>query len=666
MKLDRNKKKLKLIKQVWLALFIILIMNNVIADTLLAFGQTPPGPNPFYEYLPELLPLGYLLAAVLFLLGIVAYRKDFSYAILLISAAALLAGLLNYSVAGQSGTNTTVLNIVPVTVTIKVTYNGQIVASYIGSGNNPNEQNVGSFEAPIGQNFNVYVSTNPPVPISDFLFYEGNTLFLNESGQSSYNYTFQTSQYFAGTNIIIVEVSDVQGNTLYYGYGYVEFRYVPTAGIIYQDVMDALMVVSGISAFVIGEGTQFLSGSIADAINNFVITPTLGGNGAGGQAQNFFNYFQELAEAIGFVFIALGIGINAIRNGYSDMVDLGMDFFYRAGIFLLFTYGGIQIFNAIANSLNQISEYIVSSQIGPISNILAVWTEIAIGLITGANFIGFGFGRTMASIAMFIFEVDIAIFSISYLRVVLIYALASLIPLIAAMWTFEWTRGIALALTEILAGLVFGGLVDSLILYFLVQVGGLAFFAFAPAALIAFFMTGWGAHQMIKSVGLSSSSRINPGYTPSGSSSRSSQQGKQKTQNVPVTQIVVPQQQVPQTQRVPQQQTVSTQAAIQQLGGATTIRLNNESRYAIITAVRGGYQITKGMKTSSGAVEKTYVIPARAKITEVAQGVQKNFVNKTSGEINPELIGQFFKSIENNYINNENVKLGSIGGEKNG
>ncbi|BCU68620.1 hypothetical protein HS7_20570 [Sulfolobales archaeon HS-7] len=654
MKLDKKK---KLIKQIWLAFFIILIMNNVISDTLLVFGQAPPGPNPFYGYLPELVPLGYLLAGVLFILGLIAYRKDFSYAIVLISAAALVAGLLNYAVASTGGVNGNILHVVPVQVQITVKYNGQIVAIYP-------ESNIGSFEAPLNQKYTVTVTTNPPTPISEFLFYEGQTIFFNDSGQTSYSYTYVTSPAFAGTNTLIVEVSHVKGNTLYYGYGYVDFRYLPKAGGIYEDVLAALMVVSGISAFTGGSGTQLLSGAIGGAINNFVVTPTIGGNGASGQAGNFFFYFQELAEAIGFVFIALGIGINAIRGGYSDMVDLGMDFFYRTGIFLLFTYGGIQIFNAIANSLNQISEYIVSSQIGPISNVLALWTELGIGLLTGANFIGFGLGRTLASLAMFIFEVDIAIFSISYLRVVLIYALASMIPLIAALWTFEWTRGISLALTEILAGLVFGGLLDALILYFLVQVGGLAFFAFAPAALIAFFMTGWGAHQMVKSVGLSSSSRINPGYTPSGGSGSGgsgSQQGRQQTQNVPVTQIVTPQQ-VPQQQvtpqQVPQQQTVSTQDAIQQLGEATTLRLDNGSRYATITAVRGGYQITKGMRTSSGEVEKTYVIPAKASITEVAQGVQKNFVNKTPPEINPELMGQLLRSVESNNINNESVKLG--------
>ncbi|ACP55435.1 V-type ATP synthase subunit I domain-containing protein [Saccharolobus islandicus] len=659
--MDR-KRKLKLIKRIWLTLFIILIINNVVADTI-AFAQPAPGPNPFYQYLPELIPLGYLLAGILFVLGIIAYRKDFSYAILLISAAALVAALLNYSIGNTAGTNPEVLKVVPVIVTITVTYNGQVVASYIGSGNNPNEPNIGSFEAPIGQNFNVYVSTNPPVKISQFLFYEGDTIFFNYSGQSSYNYTFQTSEYFAGTNTIIVEVSDVVNNTLYYGYGYVEFRYVPTAGIIYQDVMDALMVVSGINAFVLGEGTQFLSGTISDAINNFITTPTIGGAGASNDAFNFFNYFQEIALAIGFVLIALGIGINAIKGGYGDIADLGMDFFYRSGVFLLFAYGGIQIFNAIANSLNMISQYIVSGVLGQISNILAIWTEIAAGLLVGANFIGFGFGRTLADVAMLIFEVDITIFSISYIRIVLIYTLASLIPLIAALWTFEWTRGIATALTEILAGLVFGGLVDALILYFLVQVGGLAFFAFAPAAIIVFIMTGWGAHQVVKSSGSSVASRVTPSYSQSTSSSSSSSSGQQaqKPQNVPIQQILTASQhqQSPAKSQIPSSQ-IPQQTAIQQLGGISTIRLNNGSKYATISSVKGGYQITKGIRTSSGAVEKTYRIPAYVPITQVAQGVQKNFIKKNNTEIDPELIGQFFKSIESNNINSENVKLSNV------
>jgi hypothetical protein len=697
----RSDKKAKLIKRIWLAFFIILIINNVVAQTLVAFGQ-PPGPNPFYGYIPELLPLGYLLAGVLFMLGIIAYRKDFSYAILLISAAALVAGLLNYAV-GNTGHSSAVLKIQYVHVVINVRYDGQAVT---GSFSCNGQGSIGSFQAPLNQHFCVCIYTRPEVPITHVTWSVGGTIVMSLCNASSpILWDFLTSAQYAGTNIITAEVSDVINGTLYYGYDYVEFRYIPTAGAIYQDVLDALMVDSGISAFAVGFGYNFLTSSISDAINNFVTTPTLGGSGANGDAASFYNYFQQLAISLGFVLIALGIGVNALKGGYSDMVDLGMDFFYRSGVFLLFTYSGIQIYNAIANSLNTISQYIVSSVVGPISNTLAAWTELAIGLLIGSNFIGFGFGRGLTDFAMFIFEIDIAIFAISYIRIVLIFALASLIPLLAAMWTFEWTRGIALALAEILAGLVFGGLVDALILYFAVQVSGLAFFFLAPFMILAYFMTGWGAHQALKSAGLSISSKSTPSssavYVGSSSSSPSSPKSPQQ-QNVPITQIYPPasappsspQQNAPtvqvpvpaptisfgnslqnaQTIKMPtvgsskqrigniNLTTIRSEEAIKKLGQVSTIRLNGNDKYAVVTAVQGGYRITKGIKTQGGAVEKSYTIPAYVPIEQVARGVEKNYLRKSDTTIDPELIGQFFKSIEGNdeNVNSENVKITNV------
>ena len=715
MKLDK-KKKLKLIKRIWLALFIILTINNVVAQTIVAFAQ--PGPNPFYGYLPELLPLGYLLAGVLFVLGIIAYRKDFSYAILLISAAALVAGLLNYS-AGVTGQGGSVLKVQHVDVVICVIYNGQTIADSLGV-------QIGSIQAPIGKNFYVHIYTNPAVPITNATWYEGNTIYPALGlavGKTSYEGTFQTSIYFAGTNTIIVEVSDIENGILYYGYGYVEFRYVPTGGSIYTNVMDALMVVSGIDALTVGYGFNFLSSSITDAINNFITTPPLGGNGANEDAASFYNYFQQIAISLGFVLIALGIGINALRGGYSDIVDLGMDFFYRSGVFLLFAYGGIQIYNAIASSLNLIAQYIVSSVIGQIANTLAVWTELAIGLLIGSNFIGFGFGRSLTDFSMFIFEIDIAIFAISYIRVVMIFALASLIPLLAAMWTFEWTRGIALALAEILAGLVFGGLVDALILYFAVQISGLAFFFLAPFMIVAYFLTGWGAHQAVKSMGQSVASKSLPSAPTINVGGGSSNQQKQQ-QNVPTSQLpnnpptptpnpppsnqptksmyqpnspipnpppsnqptqkmqpfgnqptkpissnnLQPTKQYtqpPSTQYPRQRIGSSVQDAIKKLGNVSTVRLNNGDKYATVSAVQGGYKVTKGIRTQEGAVEKSYTIPGFASIEQVARGVEKNYLKKQD-TIDPEVIGQFFKSLEGNNgnINSENVKITNVRGNE--
>jgi hypothetical protein len=75
-----------------------------------------------------------------------------------------------------------------------------------------------------------------------------------------------------------------------------------------------------------------------------------------------------------------------------------------------------------------------------------------------------------------------------------------------------------------------------------------------------------------------------------------------------------------------------------------------------------GYKVTKGIRTQEGAVEKSYTIPKFASIEEVAQGVKKNYFRKSDIVVDPEVIGQFFKSLEGNNgnINSENVKISNV------
>jgi len=662
---DRQE-KVKLLKKIWLALLIILLVNNSIVQTLLAFGQppSPNGPNPFSIYIPELEPLGDLLSGVLFILGIIAYRKDFSYAIVLISAAALVAGLLNYQ-SSQLVNGQNVLRVVPVTLDIILYYphDNAYIVFYGQNGQTP-YSNVGSLQGPANTETPIYlyINTYPPVPAQDIrvLWYVGNRLVQNFTlNQLPYNGTFYVDNFVAGSNAIIVEAIYDDNGTLYYGYGYVSADIQLENGALYNAILFALIAASGVGAFALGAGlvTQYISTSITDAINNFIETPLIGQYVGNQDAYNFFLYFQNIAMTLGFVLIALGIGINALRGGYSDMVDLAMDFFYRSGVFLLFTYGGIQIYNAIASALNMIAEYIISSVIGEISNLLAIWTELAFTLLVGSNFIGFGFARTIADLSMFMFEVDIAIFSLSYMRVVMILALASLIPLLAAMWAFEWTRGIATTLAEMLAALVFGGLVDALVLYFMVQVGQLAFFLLAPFMVMTFFMVGWGAHQATKSIASQTASKsvstasnvYQKGIHELKERQKSS--NNDNNNNVPIQQIIT-------TRQSSRSQTLPTpNTAINQLGQVNTISLHSSTKSATITPMNNGYLITKTIRTNLGTtVVGRYTIPAKASIQQVAKGVQKNFINKpTITEVNPEIIGQFFQSIENSVNNNKTI-----------
>jgi len=169
-----REEKIKLAKKIWLALLIVLLINNTIAQTLLVLGQPPnpgSGPNPFAMYIPMLAPLGYLLSGVLFLLGIIAYRKDYSYAIVLISAAALVAALLNYS-ASQLVNGQQVLKVVPLTVQIifgHTSMSGDTYIGFYGTDGQSSAPNVGTITIQSGsyEPYWLYINTYPPIPPQD-------------------------------------------------------------------------------------------------------------------------------------------------------------------------------------------------------------------------------------------------------------------------------------------------------------------------------------------------------------------------------------------------------------------------------------------------------------------------------------------------------------------
>jgi hypothetical protein len=276
-----SQEKLKLAKKIWLNLLIVLIINDVIAQTVITFGQS--GPNPFNQYLPELANLGYLLAGILFLMGIVVYRKDYSYAILLISAAALVAGLVNQTMGVNGNGNAQVIQTVPVYIYIKVSY-GNTVLTFNGTSFQTTSTNVGTFRGSAGTPIYVQIRTYPPVPISEVIWYvDGATKMEVHPNTPSYQFTIQTSSDIEGSNTIFVGVSypDQSHNRIYFGTGGVEFKYQPSYGWLFDTIIDALNSFFGAISSIPSIVQQILAFPFEGVINGLVMSPTLGGNGAG-------------------------------------------------------------------------------------------------------------------------------------------------------------------------------------------------------------------------------------------------------------------------------------------------------------------------------------------------------------------------------------------------
>jgi hypothetical protein len=86
-------------------------------------------------------------------------------------------------------------------------------------------------------------------------------------------------------------------------------------------------------------------------------------------------------------------------------------------------------------------------------------------------------------------------------------------------------------------------------------------------------------------------------------------------------------------------------------------------KYETVLEGQEVYRVTEGVKTQEGIVEKSYTIPSDfATIEEVVRGIEKNYLRKSDNVVDPEVIGQFFKSLEANSEKNniENVKITDV------
>jgi hypothetical protein len=490
--------------------FLIFLFPAILTANTMVFASTgstgaAPGLATFLSY----------LASVLEVMALVALRRDVTYGLTL-AVAGVIVALLTSGISGSGGGSSSQLNsgVMHVCVNVLQWYCGA-TGLHIGAHLNcaPNNVFVPGQTAYVVVrvvpfchcscvNVTIYGPDGIEYPYYH-LPYKTVTVGCRKCTGYVACFTPQTGRYD------VVAVASYKGNnTVYYGTGENSFAALP--GSVGFAVISTLQAVSSYFMTSVGSLVPGLSCGIASAIGGLIYVPYLEGScaGAGGSAAyNFFNnVFLPFASTYVPLFLAATIGLNAFMGNYGDFYDLLRDLLYKIGVYWIFTSAGVTIWNQSASILNGLASQILpSSCMQLLSNAIAGMLTTTGGLFALST-VSNVFGDALSQAFVFMLELTVAIFMAGLIRQVLLLTLASLIPLIAALWVFEWTRRFADIIAEIGLAFVISGVVDALILRFIITFAGGWLWLVGPIFIFVWLMMGMGVAR-VSGVGFSAANR---------------------------------------------------------------------------------------------------------------------------------------------------------------
>jgi hypothetical protein len=224
-------------------------------------------------------------------------------------------------------------------------------------------------------------------------------------------------------------------------------------------------------------------GQLAFDVLSYALTlPTVSGV-LGNVVGNIYSELLQISLSLSLLFLAASVAYNALKSNYTDLIDIASDLLYKIGVWLFFTFGGLEIYNYVAAFINSLIYEIIN----PYLPLLFPEVYGGAGLFIGSGFLGnlipFGFGRSLGNLVADLYSALIFFVMLVVIRYFLILAIVALIPLLATLWLFEWTRGIANMLIDVLIGLILAGLLNTIIITLIITSG--AFYIFILLPLIA-------------------------------------------------------------------------------------------------------------------------------------------------------------------------------------
>jgi hypothetical protein len=224
--------------------------------------------------------------------------------------------------------------------------------------------------------------------------------------------------------------------------------------------------ISGMVADVLGviESALTLIGQFIFGVISYALTlPT-----TNGVVENIYNELIQISLSLSLLFLAGSVAYNALKSNYTDLIDIASDLFYKIGVWLFFTFGGLEIYNYVAAFINSLIYEVINPYLPLVTTEVASGAGILTSLAIAGNFVPFDFGGVLIRIISDLVDALIFFAMLVNIRYFLILAIVALIPLLATLWLFEWTRGVAGMLIDVLVGLILAGLLNTIILVLIV------------------------------------------------------------------------------------------------------------------------------------------------------------------------------------------------------
>jgi hypothetical protein len=425
-----------------------------------------------------------ILPPVLFILSLIALRQaDYEYAFILLLAAVIVTVALaafegRLSSFGLFFYNLPVTIFGPNSVAVgsQVTY--QVNIGSLPSGWNPYNS---TYHWLIYYNSSIlvynYSSNNPNSA------YE-NSNYISCANPSKNSITFiptQVGTYLVTYSIICnANVSGYPGIASGGAGALLQVTSPPSPwGWITGAIVSAVTGLVSIYVGVLTSAFSFLGQVFFDVLSYALTLPTA--NGAlGNVAGNIYNELLQTSISLSLLFLAGSVAYNALRSYYTDLIDIAKDLFYKIGVWLFFTFGGLEIYNYVAVFINSLIYEIIN----PYLPLLGVEVYEGGGLLIDlgilSNLIPLGFGKSLGTLVADLSYALIFFFMLVFIRYFTILAIVALIPLLATLWIFEWTRGIANTLVNVLIGLILAGLLNTIIITLSVASGAAWLFILLP------------------------------------------------------------------------------------------------------------------------------------------------------------------------------------------
>jgi len=443
------------------AIYILLLMLALPSLALPVTAQT----SPVQSFANDLLAV---LPPVLFILSLLALRKaDYEYAFtLLIAAVVATAGLGAFQ--GNVSSYGLLFYHLPVTIVGPTTTTVNSAVSYsVVTGQLPSGWSVQSTDYV----WLIYYNSSIKVYNSSSGYVNTSYVTIEKSTQDSLSFTpTQVGTYLVTYGVIdYANVSGYMGVASGGSGALLQVNPPPSPLNWFTGAIES--AISGYAAAFLGSvlDSYSLVGQVVFDVLSYALTlPTISGP-LGDIVTNTYNELMQISIGLSLLFLAGSVAYNALKLNYTDLIDIASDVFYKIGVWMLFTFGGLEIYNYVAIFLNSLIYEIIN----PVLPLLGIEVEQATGLWLGlalaGNAIPFGFGRALGNFVGDLFNAMVFFATFVIIRYFLILAIVALIPLLATLWVFEWTRGIAGMLVDVLVGLALAGLLNTIILTLVVS-----------------------------------------------------------------------------------------------------------------------------------------------------------------------------------------------------